>query len=307
MKCLVTGGAGFIGSHLVYSLLEKGNRVKVIDNFSTGKIENLKELINDIELIKGDITDNKSINDAIKDVDVVFHQAAVPSVPRSIKDPIKTNSANVTGTLKLLNAAVHHRVSRFIYAASSSAYGNTEILPKEENMSPNPLSPYAVSKYAGELYCKVFNTIYGLETLSLRYFNVFGPRQDPESQYAAVIPKFIMNMLKNQSPIIYGDGNQSRDFTYIDNVVLANLLAAEAPKLSGEVVNVGTGTNIKINQLVLNINKLLNTEISPIYANCREGDVKHSLASIERINRLLGYKPIISFEEGLKKTIVSMK
>lgn len=291
----------------MYRLLEKGNRVKVIDNFSTGKIENLKEFINDIELIKGDITDNKSINDSITGVDIVFHQAAVPSVPRSIKNPIRTNSTNVTGTLKLLDAAVHHGVSRFIYAASSSAYGNTSILPKEENMIANPRSPYAVSKYTGELYCKVFYFLYGLETISLRYFNVFGPRQDPSSLYAAVIPKFILNILNDQSPVIYGDGHQSRDFTYIDNVVSANLLAAEAPKLSGDVVNVGTGTNINLNLLVSKINRILHKEITPIHTNDREGDVKHSLASIEKINKLLGYKPIISFEEGLKKTINSMK
>lgn len=300
---LVTGGSGFIGSHIIEALLNKGEKVKAIDNFSTGNKENLKAIINDIELIEGDITDDQVLKQAIKGVDIIFHQAAVPSVPKSIKDPIKSNHVNVSGTLQLLHTAMENGVSRFIYAASSSAYGNSTILPKQEDMIATPLSPYAVSKYTGELYCKVFYEIYGLETISLRYFNVFGPKQDADAEYAAVIPKFIQSILVNQLPTIYGDGTQSRDFTYIENVVSANLLAAQASQLSGEVINVGSGKSIDLNNLVTRISRIVGKQIKPVYAEKRQGDVEHSLADIQRAYKLIGYKPIISFEEGLRKTI----
>lgn len=300
---LVTGGAGFIGSHIVEALLNKGEKVKVIDNFSTGNKENLKEVINDIELIEGDFLDDQALKLATKGVDIIFHQGAVPSVPKSIIDPIKSNHVNVSGTLQLLHTAIENRVSRVIYAASSSAYGNSTKLPKQEDMIATPLSPYAVSKYTGELYCKVFYEIYGLETMSLRYFNVYGPKQDPDSEYAAVVPKFIQSILDDQLPIIYGDGTQSRDFTYIENVVSANLLASQVSKLSGEVINVGSGESIDLNNLVTKINGITGKQIKPFYTEKRQGDVKHSLADIQRAYNLIGYNPTISFEEGLRRTI----
>lgn len=302
-KYLVTGGAGFIGSNIVRKLVDKGEKVRVLDNFDTGKKKNIYELINDIEIIDGDFTHDQTVKEAVKDVDVIFHQGAVPSVPKSIKNPIKTNHANITGTLKLLHVAVEENVSRFIYAASSSAYGFNKALPKRENMPGIPMSPYAVSKYAGEHYCKVFHYLYGLETVSFRYFNVFGPHQDPHSEYAAVIPAFIESILNDQPPLIYGDGTQSRDFTYIDNVVAANLLAAEAPKLQGEVINVGSGSQIILNDLVRYINTTLGKNIPAKYTAERQGDVKHSLADIQLAEKLIGYRPSISFHDGLTKTI----
>lgn len=300
---LVTGGGGFIGSNIVRKLIEKGEKVKVLDNFNTGKKENIHELMNHIKVIEGDFTNDQTVKEAVKDVDVIFHQGAIPSVPRSIIDPIKTNHANVDGTLKLLHAAVEANVNRFIYAASSSAYGFNETLPKRENMPGRPMSPYAVSKYTGEHYCKVFHDLYGLETISLRYFNVFGPRQDPYSEYAAVIPAFIESILNDQSPLIYGDGTQSRDFTYIDNVVLANLLAAEAPKLQGEVINIGSGTRTNLNELVKYINTILGKNIPSTYMTERRGDVKHSLADIQLAEKLIGYRPSVSFHDGLISTV----
>jgi nucleoside-diphosphate-sugar epimerase len=300
---LVTGGAGFIGSHLVQALLKKGGKVKVIDNFATGNKENIKEFLNDIELIEGDLTDYQSVKQATKDVDIIFHQGAIPSVPKSIKDPIRSNHANVTGTLQLLNTAVENKVCRVIYAASSSAYGNTAILPKHEDIPSNPMSPYAITKYTGELYCKIFYEIYGLETMSLRYFNIFGPKQNPDSEYAAVIPKFVKAMLNNQAPTIYGDGNQSRDFTFIDNAIHANLLASQAPSLCGEVINVGTGDSTTLNNLVKYINNLLDRQIQPIYEGGRMGDVNHSLADIRKAYELIGYQPVVPFKEGLLRTV----
>ncbi|MDQ0255327.1 UDP-glucose 4-epimerase [Evansella vedderi] len=236
-------------------------------------------------------------------MEIILHQGAIPSVPKSIKIPLASNRANVTGTLQLLDAAVKNRVSRFIYAASSSAYGNSAILPKREDLQRNPMSPYAVSKYAGELYCKVYYEIYGLKTISPRYFNVFGPKQDPYSEYAAVIPKFIDMLIRNESPTIYGDGKQSRDFTFIDNVVSANLLAAEASKLGGEVVNIGFGKRHNLNYLVTCINKILEKNFYPIYQDNRAGDVKHSLADIQLAKKLLNYETKVSFEEGMRKTV----
>ncbi len=300
---LVTGGAGFIGSHIVYALLNKGEKVRIIDDFSTGKKENISSFEKDIEVFEGSILDYDLLLKVTRGVDVIYHQGAVTSVPKSIKNPVLSNEVNVGGTVKLLKAAVKNNVHRIIYAASSSAYGNTMILPKREDMNANPLSPYAISKYAGELYCKIFHDIYGIETISLRYFNVFGPKQDPHSEYSAVIPKFIHSILQSERPIIYGDGSQSRDFTYIDNVVSANLLAAKAANISGEVINVGTGNRINLNQLVSSINSILDKQMVPIHANERIGDVKDSLADITKAKQLIGYEPSISFKEGLKRTI----
>ncbi|XOQ14629.1 MAG: UDP-glucose 4-epimerase [Shouchella clausii] len=300
---LITGGAGFIGSNIAKTLVAKGEKVKILDNFNTGKKDNIAEFIDEIEVIDGDFTNEKMVQSALKQVDVVFHQGAIPSVPKSIQNPIESNHANVSGTLQLLQGAVEAKVSRFIYAASSSAYGDSETLPKHEQLPGNPMSPYAVSKYAGELYCKVFHNLYGLETVSLRYFNVFGPRQDPNSKYAAVIPSFIKAMLNDQPPTIFGDGTQSRDFTFIDNVVSANLLAANAPKLQGESVNIGGGASIDLNSLVDEINSLLGKHIQASYGPERPGDVKHSLADIHLAEKLIAYRPTVSFREGLRQTV----
>ncbi|MBX0317368.1 MULTISPECIES: SDR family oxidoreductase [Shouchella] len=300
---LITGGAGFIGSNIAKALVAKGEKVKILDNFNTGKKDNIAEFIDEIEVIDGDFTNEKTVQSALKQVDVVFHQGAIPSVPKSIQNPIESNHANVSGTLQLLQGAVEARVSRFIYAASSSAYGDSETLPKHEQLPGNPMSPYAVSKYTGELYCKVFYNLYGLETVSLRYFNVFGPRQDPNSKYAAVIPSFIKAMLNDKPPTIFGDGTQSRDFTFIDNVVAANLLAANAPKLQGESVNIGGGASIDLNSLVDEINVLLGKQIQANYGSERPGDVKHSLADIHLAEKLIAYRPTVSFQEGLRQTV----
>lgn len=302
-RYLVTGGAGFVGSNIVRKLVANRESVRLLDNFSTGNKDNIADISDQVEIINGDFTNKAIVKKAIKDVDIILHQGAIPSVPKSIDNPILSNYANVNGTLTLLNAAVEEGVSRFVYAASSSAYGNNKKLPKQESMAANPMSPYAVSKYTGELYCKVFYEIYGLETISLRYFNVFGPRQNPHSKYAAVIPAFIESIIHNQSPTIFGDGTQSRDFTYIDNVVSANLLAATAKKLQGEVVNIGTGSQIQLNDLVDRINKILGKNIPATYTNDRAGDVKHSLADIQRAKEIIKYEPITSFDDGLIKTV----
>lgn len=303
MKFLVTGGAGFIGSNIVEELLKRGHTVRVIDNFSTGKRENIKEFEKDIELIEGDIRSYHLVNQAIKGIDVVLHQAALPSVPRSIADPITTNEVNVTGTLNLLYSAKENNVNRFVFASSSSVYGDTPELPKYEGMTPNPLSPYAASKLTGENYLRVFNKLYGLETVALRYFNVFGPKQDPNSQYSAVIPKFIKAMLNDNQPVIYGDGEQSRDFTFINNVVEGNLLAATVEYPKENVFNCACHGQITLNELVASINKILNKEIFPKYSNPRPGDIKHSFADVRKIKENIGFEPLIKFEDGLKKTI----
>lgn len=305
MKFLVTGGAGFIGSNIASELLEKGYSVRILDNFSSGKRENLKGMENDIELIEGDIRSYHIVQDSLKDIDIVLHQAALPSVPRSIKDPITTNDVNINGTLNILEAAVNLKVKRVVYASSSSVYGDNPVLPKVETMIPNPLSPYAVSKLTGEKYCNVFSRIYGLETVCLRYFNVFGPRQDPASQYSAVIPKFIKAINQNKQPVIYGDGEQSRDFTYISNVVQANILAATADCESGITVNCAVSGQITLNELIREMNKLMNKDIKPVYEGPRAGDIKHSYADVNLAEKTLGYKPVVSFQEGLKKTIES--
>ncbi|MBI4155911.1 MAG: SDR family oxidoreductase [Candidatus Zambryskibacteria bacterium] len=303
-KYLVTGGAGFVGSNIVKKLLENKENVRVLDNLSTGKIENIKPYFDKIEFIEGDFTDLEIAKNAVKGIDYVLHQGAIPSVPRSIDDPIKTNNSNILGTLNMLIASRDSGVKRFVYASSSSAYGDSPIMPKVESMNVAPKSPYAIQKLTAEQYCQIFHKIYGLETVCLRYFNVFGPNQDPESVYSAVIPLFIKKMIKGESPIIYGDGNTSRDFTYVDNNIDANLKACSASKkCAGEVINIACGYEMSLNELVEKINKLLKTNIKPIYKEERKGDVKHSLADVAKAKRFLGYEPIISFEDGLQKTI----
>jgi len=301
---LVTGGAGFIGSNIVEKLLNQGHSVKILDNFATGKKENISDFLSKIDIIEGDIRDYHIVIKSVEDIDVILHQAALPSVPRSVNNPITTNDVNVSGTVNLLNAAREKKVKRFIMASSSSVYGNNPELPKKESFYPNPLSPYAVSKLSGEYYLKVFSELYSMETIAIRYFNVFGPRQDPNSQYAAVIPKFINAIINDEQPIIYGDGYQSRDFTYIENVVEANILAA-TKKINGSslIVNCATHSRITLNELVEFINKYLGKEIKPLYTKEREGDVKHSFADITKISKELGYVVKVSFEEGLAKTI----
>ncbi|MBC8184618.1 SDR family oxidoreductase [candidate division KSB1 bacterium] len=317
---LVTGGAGFIGSNIVEELLRRNQKVRILDNFSTGKRENItrvKEILESeninnlekLEVVEGDIRSYHIVREAIEGVDFILHQAALPSVPRSVKDPLTSNEVNVVGTLNILNAAKEIKVKRIVYASSSSVYGDLEVLPKTEDMLPKPLSPYAVSKLAAEKYCQVFTNLYGLETIVLRYFNVFGPRQDPNSQYSAVIPKFIKIIKEGKSPTVFGDGEQSRDFTYVSNVVDANLLACKknTEELSGEVFNAAFGKRITINELVNSINDILKTNTKPDYKEPRPGDVKHSLSNIGKIRQLLDYEPEVDFFEGLKRVINSMQ
>jgi UDP-glucose 4-epimerase len=304
-SCLVTGGAGFIGSALVRALLARGDRVRVIDNLFSGKRENLAEIARDVELVEADIRDEAALARALGGVELVFHQAAIPSVPRSLADPIASHDANATGTLKVLAAAKKAGARRVIYAASSSAYGDTPTLPKVETMRPMPLSPYAVSKLAGEHYCQVYASAFGLETVSLRYFNVFGPRQDPKSEYAAVIPRFVTAALGGQGVTIYGDGTQSRDFCFIDNTVEANLAAATvAPSgVSGQVFNVACGAATSLNDVVGLVAEIVGRPLPISYAPGRVGDVKHSLADVTAARARLGYRGAISFAEGLQRTV----
>lgn len=303
--CLVTGGAGFIGSSIVRALLQRGDRVRVIDNFFSGKRENLAEVAADVDLQEGDVRDEAALTKALQGVEIVFHEAAIPSVPRSIAEPIVSHDANATATLKVLYGAKKAGVRRVVYAASSSAYGDTPTLPKIETMTPAPLSPYAAQKLAGEHYMSVFATAYGLETVSLRYFNVFGPRQDPKSEYAAVVPRFVTAALAGQGVTIYGDGTQSRDFCFIDNTVAANLLAASAPadKASGHVVNVACGLATTLNDVVGLLGDILGKKIDVKYEPGRVGDVKHSLADITAARARIGYEPSVSFLDGLKRTV----
>lgn len=306
---LVTGGAGFIGSNIVEELVRmkgagaKIDKIRVIDNFSTGKMENIAPFLEHIELIKGDIRDNDTVNDALKNINFVLHEAAMRSVPKSIEDPLANNDVNITGTLNLLIAAKKARVKRFIYASSSSVYGDTKKFPQKETDRPVPISPYGVSKLAAESYCIVFARTLGLETVSLRYFNVFGPRQDPESKYSAVIPNFISKMLKGESPVVEWDGKQSRDFTYVQNIVKANLKACATPGISGEVFNVACGHTTSVIDIVNELNDILNTSIKPQFAPRRRGDIRKSYASIIKMQKFLKIGKIIQFGEGLKSTV----
>jgi len=303
MRIVITGGAGFIGSNLAEVLaLAPNNEVCVVDDLSTGKIENLP-VASGIEFIKGSITDLQLMNEVLADADFVFHQAALPSVQRSIEDPAHTNEVNIRGTLNVLMAARDAGVKKVIYASSSSVYGDTPELPKREGMTPNPLSPYAVTKLVGEYYCKVFNDVYGLNTISLRYFNVYGPRQDPHSEYAAVIPRFVSRILKGEPPIIYGDGQQTRDFTFVKDVVNANILAMKSDATG--VYNIASGRRISIQGLATLITRLTgrDRDVEPVFDKPRKGDVRHSLADISRARADMGYKPEYSLERGLEETI----
>jgi len=299
---LVTGGAGFIGSNIVRKLVSLKKKTRVIDNLSTGKMDNIADLKDKIEFIQGDLRYLNTVMEVMDGVDYVLHQAALPSVPRSIQTPIESNDNNINGTLNILYAASKNKVKRVIYAASSSAYGDAPTLPKVETMKSSPLSPYAVNKLAGELYCAAFTNVYGLETVALRYFNVFGPYQDPGSYYSAVIPKFIKALLEGKAPIIYGDGEQSRDFSYIDNVVSANLLACTAPNVAGQLINVACGERTSLNDLYRMLQDILGVHIAAEYSDPRPGDVKHSLANIDRAKELLDYKVLIPVIAGLEKT-----
>jgi UDP-N-acetylglucosamine/UDP-N-acetyl-alpha-D-glucosaminouronate 4-epimerase len=302
---LVTGIAGFIGSSLARAVLAQGDQVRGIDNLSTGKRENLSEILGRIDFREADLLDLPPVHAACSGVDYVFHEAAIPSVPKSVLDPLGSNRANVDATVNVLVAARDAKVKRVVYAASSSAYGDTPTLPKHEDMKPNPISPYAVAKLASELYLTSFYRCYGLETVSLRYFNIFGPRQDPTSPYSGVLAKFITQMLAGESPTILGDGGQSRDFTYIENVVKANLLACKAPagEVAGQVFNVATGTRIDLNETFRVLKKLIGFKGEVKYGPERAGDVKHSLADLTRSEKHLGYKPQVNFEEGLRRTV----
>ncbi|MCF8298289.1 MAG: SDR family oxidoreductase [Saprospiraceae bacterium] len=305
MKYLVTGGAGFIGSNIVKEIINRGESVRVLDNFATGKRENILEFSDNknFELVEGDLRSDQTVRQAVKGVEFILHQGALPSVPRSVQDPITTNNVNVLGTLNVLEAAKEYGVKRVVCASSSSIYGNSKTLPKVETMPISPLSPYALSKYAQERYCQIFYDIYGLETVSLRYFNVFGPNQDPTSQYSAVIPLFINAIKNNKQPTIYGDGLQSRDFTYVSNNVDANLLACTAPNAAGKVFNIACGERYTLIELVEGINKILGKNIEPKFDKDRIGDVKHSMADINKIKEILGFKVNCTFLEGLEKTV----
>jgi nucleoside-diphosphate-sugar epimerase len=303
---LVTGGAGFIGSSIVERLAGQGEQVRVLDDLSTGKRENLAPWLGELEMIEGDIRNMETVRRAMAGVDYVLHQAALPSVPRSVADPLAGHQVNATGTLNVLLAARDAGVKRLVYASSSSVYGDSPALPKREEMPANPISPYAVSKLAGENYCRVFYRVYGLETVCLRYFNVFGPRQDPASQYAAVIPKLITAMLDGRRPVIYGDGRQSRDFTYIDNVVEANLLACQAEEVGGEVLNIACGESFTLLELVAHLERVMHKRAELEFAPAKPGDVRHSIAAIDRAHERLGYAPVVRFDKGLTRTVAAM-
>ncbi len=302
-KYLVTGGAGFIGSHIATRLVNDGHDVRVIDNLSTGSIQNLKHIEDRVEFVEGDLSDYDAVQKAVEDIDIVFHQAALASVPRSVESPLDTHHACVTGTANLLDSSRKSNVKRVVYAASSSAYGNQPQMPKHEGQLPEVLSPYAAMKLAAELYCESFAATYDLETVRLRYFNVFGPRQDPDSPYSAVIPLFVSALMNGKQPKIFGDGTQSRDFTYIDNVVEANILAANAQGVSGKVFNVACGGSLSVNDLLKEICNLLDKPFDPSYEPPRTGDVLHSWADISAAQKELGYSTKVSLEEGLKKTV----
>jgi UDP-glucose 4-epimerase len=300
---LVTGGAGFIGSHLVDRLVREGWRVRVLDDLSSGREENLEASRASIELVAGDVRDPSLLERCVRGVEVAFHQAAVPSVPRSVAEPIRTHEVNVTGTLLLLEAARRAGVRRVVYAASSSAYGDAPELPKVESLPPRPRSPYALQKWVGESYCQLYTSLFGLETVALRYFNVYGPRQDPNSEYAAVVPRFVTACLCGEPPVIYGDGEQTRDFTYVDDAVAANLLAAEAPRAAGEVANVAGGRRASLRELLAAVADLCGVRPEPRHEPARPGDVRDSLADLSRARELLGYAPEVPLREGLARTV----
>ena len=300
---LVTGGAGFIGSHLVKALIERGDNVRILDNFSTGHRRNLPSTAGKFELIEGDLTDPQAVADAIQGVEGIFHQAALASVPRSVESPLETNAACVTGTVTLLDQARRSGVRRIVYAGSSSAYGDLPHSSKRESDPVLPLSPYAAAKLAGELYCQSFCNTFGLESASIRYFNVFGPRQDPDSPYSAVIPLFITAILAGQRPVVYGDGLQSRDFTYVDNVVQGNLLAMDADDVGGRTFNVASGRSFSLLELLSKLNRMLGTDVEPVHEAPRAGDVRESRADISLAHSVLGYEPVVDFETGLERSI----
>ncbi len=302
-RYLITGGAGFIGANLAHALVARGETVRILDDFSTGRLQNLSDIEDQVEILRGDIRDSATMARAVAGVEVILHQAALNSNPRSIQEPLLTNDVNVGGTLTLLQAARAAKTRRVVYASSSSVYGEVAGLPKTEDMPTAPKAPYGVSKLAAEQYCRVFAQVYGIETVSLRYFNVFGPRQHPDSEYAAVIPRFLRRMLAGKRPVIFGDGEQSRDFTPVDNVVAANLLAAGSPKGIGEIMNVAGGKSSTLNQLVAWLNELLGTDLPPIYEPPRPADIRHSYASIRKAEALLGYRPHLDVREGLRRTI----
>ncbi len=302
MKYLITGGAGFIGSNLARKLLADGHAVRVLDNFSSGKEENLTEIINDIELIEGDIRDYWTVVKAVSGVDFVLHQAALPSVPRSVANPLTSNAVNINGTLNMLEASRNMGVKKFVMASSSSVYGESVELPKRETMPPSPLSPYAITKLTDEYYCKVYWELYRFPTVVLRYFNIFGPRQDPKSEYAPVIPRFIYCLLDQKPPTVFGDGEQSRDFTYIDNCVQANLLAIANDAMVGDAYNVACGGQFTLNQMLDQLRKIIGVDTKAQYDPPRKGDIRHSFAAIDKL-RKFGYNPTVGFEEGLKKTV----
>jgi nucleoside-diphosphate-sugar epimerase len=301
-RYLVTGGAGFIGSHLVEELVRRGERVRVVDNLSTGKRQNIAHLAS-VEFVEGELADLEVARRAVDGMDYVLHQAAIPSVPRSVQDPVTSNRANIDATLNVLVAARDARVKRLVYAGSSSAYGDTPTLPKIETMQTAPLSPYALQKLVGEQYCQMFTRLYGLETVTIRYFNVFGPRQDPSSPYSGVISIFISALCEGRQPTIYGDGEHTRDFTYVANVVDGVLRACTAENASGEVINVATGGRISLNKLFTTIRDLVTAKVEPLYAPPRPGDVRDSQADISKARRILRYEPSVSFEEGLARTV----
>jgi UDP-glucose 4-epimerase len=302
MRVLVTGGAGFIGSNIVRALLARGDDVRVLDNFSTGSRANLSGLEQDVDLVEGDLRSYERVHAAVRGTEVVFHEGALPSVPRSVQDPLTTTAVNVEGTLNVLLAARDEGVRRIVNASSSSVYGNAGELPKVESQAPDPISPYAVAKLAAERFCTSFSRVYAMESVSLRYFNVFGPRQDPASQYAAVVPRFIRAIAAGEAVTIYGDGEQSRDFTYVDNVVGANLLAADAAEARGEILNVATGGSITVNSLADAIGTLLGQPVEKVFEPARKADVRASWAALDEARRVLGYEPQVPFEEGLRRT-----
>jgi len=302
-RYLITGGAGFIGSNLAHALVERGESVRILDDFSTARPVNLAGIEHRVEVLRGDLRDPEAVARAVEGVEIVLHQGALNSIPRSIKEPGPTNAVNVTGTLLLLEAARQAGVRRVVYASSSSVYGDTPGLPKTEDMPTTPKAPYGVSKLAAELYCRSFTQVYGLETVSLRYFNVFGPRQHPDSEYAAVIPRFMRRMLRGERPVIFGDGEQSRDFTPVENVVAANLLAAESPKGVGEALNVACGQVTTLNQIATWLNELLGTDLPAEHVAPRPGDIRHSYASIQKAEAALGYRPQTDIREALARTL----